>query len=71
MSIHESLAIILDWMRNHAPSVLEELNPPASAAEIARVESALGLPLPPLLQRIPQSAQWRIWYGRGTTWRWQ
>ncbi|WNC86604.1 SMI1/KNR4 family protein [Thermosynechococcus sp. QKsg1] len=52
MSIHESLAIILDWMRNHAPNVLEGLNPPASAAEIARVESAIGLPLPPCFKEF-------------------
>ena len=35
------------WLAANAPKVLEPLNPPASEAEIAATEAAIGMSLPP------------------------
>jgi cell wall assembly regulator SMI1 len=34
------------WLADHAPATLASLNPPASASDLAEVETALGRPLP-------------------------
>ncbi|KAF8060480.1 SKIP16 [Scenedesmus sp. PABB004] len=40
------------WLREHAPQVLETLNPGATPAQVAEAEAALGHPLPLALRCI-------------------
>lgn len=40
------------WLRANAPEALAGFNPPATEAELAQAEAALGQPLPPLLRAI-------------------
>ncbi|MCG8592317.1 MAG: SMI1/KNR4 family protein [Proteobacteria bacterium] len=40
------------WGRDNAPSMLEELQPPADAASLSALETTLGRPLPPELHAL-------------------
>jgi cell wall assembly regulator SMI1 len=46
ISIRESLKTIVSWMLKNAPKTLKGLNPPATQAEIERVEFDIGMKLP-------------------------
>lgn len=53
--VAESWSRIRAWLATHAPRVLATIRPPASVADLAAVEEAVGVPLPEDLL-----AWWRI-----------
>lgn len=61
-----SVVLRLDaWLRRHGPGKLSGFNPPATEAELAETEEALGQPLPPLLRALYlwRNGQPRAWPG--------
>ncbi|MEB3961281.1 DUF6461 domain-containing protein [Streptomyces kunmingensis] len=45
--VHRAWDRIEAWMRDHAPTALAGLRPPAEASQVAEIERELGLTLPP------------------------
>jgi cell wall assembly regulator SMI1 len=57
--IAAAMAEIKAWMKQHAPLLVNNLAPGASAADLAEAERLLGMPIPTELQTL-----WSIHHGQ-------
>lgn len=57
-AVNESWQRIENWLQDHAPNLLEELNPPASEEEIRQVEARIN-------KRFPPSVRFSYWRHNG------